>query len=210
VHPTFVRPLVATEAARPPRGPGWLFEPKFDGYRFQVVKDGRRVRLFSKSGAEYTDRLPGMVDAFVEVRARSLVVDGELCSISANGQATFERLHREMRTRWPDEEELVLIMFDLLHADGADLKQLPLIERRRELVKLFRKSPLPRMRLIQTFTDGDALFEHCARFGFEGIVAKKVDRPYVSGRSKCWVKVKCPEWKRGNQERFKLFEGHAR
>ncbi len=98
-------------------------------------------------------------------------------------------------------------MFDLLHADGGDVKQLPLIERKRELVKLCRKSLLSRMRLIQTFTDGDVLFEHCARYRFEGIVAKRLDRPYVSGPSRSWVKVKCPGWKRENSERFRMFEG---
>jgi ATP-dependent DNA ligase len=66
------------------------------------------------------------------------------------------------------------------------------------------------MKLIQTFPEGDVLFEHCARYGFEGIVAKRVDRPYVSGPCKAWVKVKCPDWKRENSERFRMFEGRGR
>jgi bifunctional non-homologous end joining protein LigD len=106
VRPTFIRPLVPADCARPPQGDGWLFEPKFDGYRFQVVKDGQRVRLFSKSGAEYTDRLPGMVDAFIDISVNSAIIDGELCFIGGDGQADFYRLHREMppggrtRTSW--------------------------------------------------------------------------------------------------------------
>jgi len=172
-----------------------------------VIKDGRRVRLFSKSGAEYTDRLPGMVDAFIDMPVNSTIIDGELCFIGGDGQADFHRLHREMRTRWPDEDQLVFIMFDLLHRDGVDLRQLPLTERKQDLVKLCRKSILSRMKLIQTFPEGDVLFQHCARYGFEVIVAKRVDRPYVSGPCKAWVKVKCPDWKRENSERFRMFEG---
>ena len=105
MRPTFIRFLDPADGARPPRGPGWLFEPKFDGYRLEVIKDGRRVRLFSKSGAEYTDRLPGMVDAFIDMPASSAIIDGELCFIGGYGQADFHRLHREMRTRWPDEDQ---------------------------------------------------------------------------------------------------------
>ena len=93
MRPTFIRPLVPAVGACPPRGPGWLFEPKFDGYRLEVIKDGRRVRLFSKSGAEYTDRLPGMVDAFIDMPVNSAIIDGELCFIGGDAQADFHRLH---------------------------------------------------------------------------------------------------------------------
>jgi bifunctional non-homologous end joining protein LigD len=209
VRPTFIRPLDPADGARPPRGPGWLFEPKFDGYRLEVIKDGRSVRLFSKSGAEYTERLPAFVDAFIDLPARSVIADGELCFIRGNGQADFHRLMAEMRTKWPDQDQLVLIMFDLQHQDGVDLMPLPLplTERKRDLVRLCRKSVLSLMKLIQTFPDGQVLFEHCASYGFEGIVAKRLDRPYVSGPSRSWVKVKCPGWKRENSERFRMFEG---
>jgi bifunctional non-homologous end joining protein LigD len=146
-----------------------------------------------------------MCAAFASLPARAAVLDGELCFIGGNGQADFHRLMAEMRTKWPDQDQLVLIMFDLLHQDGIDLRPLPLTERKRDLVRLCRKSVLSRMKLIQTFPDGDVLFEHCASYGFEGIVAKRLDRPYVSGPCKSRVKLKCPGWKRG--ERFRMFEG---
>ena len=123
---TFVRPLVPADAARPPTGPGWLHEPKWDGFRFQVVKDGDRVWLYSKSGAEYTDRLPAMVDAFKTMPTRSAVLDGELCFIGADGMPRFHALLSTMRTRWPDETALMFFPFDLLHQDGVDLRHLPL------------------------------------------------------------------------------------
>jgi bifunctional non-homologous end joining protein LigD len=151
--------------------------------------------------------LPAFVDAYIDLPAWSVIVDGELCFIGGNGQADFHRLMAEMRTKWPDQDQLVLIMFDLLHQDGVDLRPLPLTERKRDLVRLCRKSVLSRMKLIQTFPEGQVLFVHCASYGFEGIVAKRLDRPYVSGPSRSWVKVKCPGWKRENSERFRMFEG---
>src|SRR5262245_37216273 len=210
VHPTFVRPLVPTNATRPPCGPGWLFEPKWDGFRLQVVKDGDRVRLYSKSGAEYTDRLRGMTAAFQRLPTRAAILDGELCSIGADGRPRFYKLLHDMRTRWPDEAAMMFFVFDVLHQDGVDLRHLPLSERKRDLDRLCRRSKLPIMKQVQTFPDGDVLFEHCAKFGFEGVVSKRLDRPYFSGASKTWTKTKCPDWKRTNQERFKLFEETAR
>jgi bifunctional non-homologous end joining protein LigD len=203
VRPTFVRPLVPANATRPPRGPGWLFEPKLDGFRLQILKDGDCVRLFSKGGAEYSDRLPGMVESFKRLPTRSAILDGELCSIGADGRPRFYKLLHDMRTRWPDEDQMMFFVFDLLYQDGVDLRHLPLSERKRDLDRLCRRSRLPSMKQVQTFPDGDVLFEHCAKFGFEGVVAKRVDRPYYSGPSKTWTKTKCPGWKRENQERFK-------
>jgi len=210
VRPTFIRPLVPADAARPPRGPGWLFEPKIDGFRFQVLKDGDQVRLFSKSGAEYTDRLPRMVEWFRHLPTSSAVLDGELVYAGTDGRPRFYNLLYEMRTRWPDEDRMIYFVFDLLHEHGEDIRLLSLTERKCRLDRLCRRSRISIMKQVLTFPDGTILIEHCARLGFEGVVAKKVDRPYVSGPSKAWAKTKCPGWKRDNQERFKLFEGHAR
>lgn len=195
---------------RPPRGPGWLHEPKWDGYRFQVVKDGDRVRLYSKSGTEYTDRLPGMVEHFRRLRTRSAVIDGQLCLIGADGLPRFYWLLNEMRTRWPDETAMIYFAFDLLQQDGVDLRPLPLTERRCDLERLCGRSRLPLMKMTQTFPDGAILFEHCARYGFEGVVSKRLDRPYVSSLTKAWTKTKCPDWKRENCERYEIFENAVR
>jgi bifunctional non-homologous end joining protein LigD len=207
VRATFVRPCIPADASRPPPGEGWLHEPKFDGYRFQVLKHGDQVRLYSKSGAEYTERLPQMVEAFQDLPAATAVLDGELCFVGADGQSNFHRLHAEMRTRWPDEAQLMFIVFDLLHQDGVDLRPLPLSERKRDLDRLCRQSKVAFMTKVQAFPDGPVLLDCCAKFGFEGVVSKRLDRPYVGGPSKAWVKIKCPDWKRDNSERFRMFEG---
>jgi bifunctional non-homologous end joining protein LigD len=85
----FIRPLSPSTAVRPPKGDDWLHEPKWDGFRFQVIKDGSDVRLYSKSGTEYSDRLPGMVEAFAKLPARAAILDGELCLIDPRGAAHF-------------------------------------------------------------------------------------------------------------------------
>ena len=110
----FIRPLSPSSSARPPQGDDGLHEPKLDGFRFQVAKSGRDVRLFSKSGADYADILPAMAAAFAELPARNAILDSELVLLNTDGVANFRRLMAEMRTRRPDEARLVYYAFDLL------------------------------------------------------------------------------------------------
>ena len=173
-----------------------------------MIKDGNRVRLYSRHGAEYTDRLPGMVETFTKLPTQTAVLDGELCLIDPRGSAHFYRLMAQMRTSHPDESQLMFLMFDLLHQDGVDLRALPLSERKRDLDRLCRKSRVPFLKQVQTFPDGAALFEHCEKFGFEGVVSKRLSSRYMSGPSRVWTKTKCPGWKRANEGRHKLFEGN--
>jgi bifunctional non-homologous end joining protein LigD len=203
----FIRPLSPSAAVRPPTGDDWLHEPKWDGFRFQIIKDGSRVRFYSRHGAEYTDRLPGMVEAFGKLPAQSAILDGELVLIDPRGSAHFYRLMAQMQTSSPDESQLMFLVFDLLHQDGVDLRGLALSERKRDLDRLCRKSRVPFMRQVQTFPDGPVLFEHCSKFGFEGVVSKRLASRYSSGPSRNWVKTKCPGWRRINAERWRIFEG---
>jgi bifunctional non-homologous end joining protein LigD len=205
----FIRPLGPSAAVRPPKGDDWLHEPKWDGYRFQVIKDGSAVWLHTKSGAEYTDRLPRMAEAFAKVPTTTAILDGELCLISPGGDANFYALMHQMRTRWPDESQLVFLAFDLLHQDGVDLRSLSLTERKRDLTRLCRQSRTPFLKQVETFPDGEVLFDHCSKFGFEGVVSKRRTSGYASGFSRHWIKTKCPDWKRDNAERGKSFEART-
>ena len=164
----FIRPLSPAAAVRPPKGDGWLHEPKWDGFRFQIIKDGGEVRLYSRHGAEYTDRLPAMVQAFGKLPTLSAILDGELCLIDPRGSAHFYRLMSQMRTGQPDETQLMFLGFDLLYQDGVDLRQLPLTERKRDLDRLCRKSKVPYLGQVETFPDGAILFDYCNKFAFEG------------------------------------------
>jgi len=97
----------------------------------------------------------------------------------------------QMRTKYPDEAQLMLLAFDLLHQDGVDLRGLPLSGRKRDLNRLCRKSRVPFLKHVQTFPDGAVLLEHCNNFGFEGVVSKRLSSRYVSGPSRHWTKSKC-------------------
>jgi bifunctional non-homologous end joining protein LigD len=88
----FIRPLAPSSAVHPPKGDDWLHEPKWDGFRVQVIKDGSQVRFYSRHGAEYSDRLPGMAEAFAKLPTSAAILDGELCLIEPRGAANFYRL----------------------------------------------------------------------------------------------------------------------
>ena len=90
---TFIRPLSLSAAVRPPKGDDWLHEPKWDGFRFQMIKDGSGVRLYSKSGAAYSDRLPGMVEAFATLPARAAITRRRAMSDRARRQRTLLSAH---------------------------------------------------------------------------------------------------------------------
>jgi bifunctional non-homologous end joining protein LigD len=206
----FIKPIAPSAAVRPPVGEDWLHEPKWDGFRFQIIKDGSKVRFYSRHGAEYTGRLPGMAEAFAKLPTSSGILDGELVLIDPRGAAHFYRLMAQMRTSSPDESQLMFLAFDLLHQNGVDLRGLPLSKRKRDLHRLCVKSKVPFMKEVQTFPNGELLFDHCNKFAFEGVVSKRLASRYSSGPSRNWVKTKCPNWKRINAERWRIFEGPSK
>src|SRR4029077_10401547 len=137
----------------------------------------------------------------------SAILDGELVLIDPGGAAHFYRLMAQMRTSSTDESQLMFLVFDLLHQDGVDLPGLPLSERKRDLHRLCAKSRVPFLKQVETFPDGQVLFDHCNQFGFEGVVSKRRASGYSSGPSRNWIKTKCPGWKRINAGRHKRLGG---
>jgi bifunctional non-homologous end joining protein LigD len=99
---TFIRPSPPPPPSARPRATGWLHQPKWDGFRFQLIKDGSDVRLSSKSGADYSNKLPGIRKVFAELPMNSAILDGELCLFDPGG-ANFYRRITQMRTRWPEQ-----------------------------------------------------------------------------------------------------------
>jgi ATP-dependent DNA ligase len=206
-RPTFIQPQIPTVAKAPPTGDHWIHQPKLDGFRCVATKAGAKVTLYSRRGIEF--RLPGMAAALSNLAAETAVLDAELIYVHADGRADFYGLMRQMRTGKPDERSLILMVFDALLIDSVDLRKLPLSERLRDLERLIRKSRVPCLKLVESFPDGAVLLEHCDRMEFEGIVSKRLDRPYISGPSKSWLKTKCAGWARDNQERYRVFEKPA-
>jgi bifunctional non-homologous end joining protein LigD len=179
--PTFVRPCIPAGRKSVPPGEAWLHELKLDGYRFQIAKEGRQVRLYSGCGTEWTRRLPGFTASFLALPCLSALLDGELVLPDGDGAPEIEG---EV-----DEHELVFFAFDLLHRDGKDLRHLPLIERRRRLVRLVCRAEVPCLHLVEAFDDGAALLRAAERHGLNGIVSKRRDARYRSGECSDWVSV---------------------
>ena len=159
-----------------------------------------KVRLYSRNGKDWTKRLPHFADAFLKLPCRSALLDGELVLPDESGAPNFYGV------RSADDGDLVFFAFDLLHRDGKDLRPLPLIERRRRLVRLVGRSDIPCPHLVETFEDGAALLRAAERHGLEGVVSKRRDTPYHSGANRDWVKAKTAAWREANRERWRLFE----
>ena len=201
----FVPPCVPVAAATPPAGDAWLHEPKWDGYRTQVIKQGRTVRIFSRGGHDWSERLPTLVSAYRALPARQAILDGELCLPDARGVPDFYRL--SAATHPPHDARLVFYCFDVMHLNGTDLRSRPLVERKRRLARLSEKSKVPNVFFVEHFADAAGLFQWCERLGLEGIVSKRANSLYHSGKQRDWRKVKCATWRKANRNRWKLFEG---
>ena len=198
----FIEPCDPSPRDRPPKGAGWLHEVKFDGYRIQLHKQNGDASLYSKNGMGFDTRFPAIGYAVKDLPVRSVILDGELVAHNAKGLPAFNELHR----RRAPPEDLAVWIFDILEIDGTDLRHLSLTTRRGRLERLIERAGHPSLRLSETFADPERLLAACNEHGLEGIVSKRIDRPYTSGRTKNWIKVKCPAWREANRERFKMFE----
>src|SRR5579884_93855 len=177
-------PMLATAVREVPRGPGWLFEVKFDGYRALGYVRGGECRLVSRNGNDLTGRFPALArDVAKAVKSPHAVVDGEVCRLDAHGRSSFSELQQ-------GSGPLVYYAFDLLELDGASLVDLPLTDRKARLGELL-DGRVRSVRLSESFDDGEALLEAGREQGLEGILAKRADSRYLQGRrTRDWLKLK--------------------
>jgi bifunctional non-homologous end joining protein LigD len=180
VRPTFVTPMKAVLTAERPAGPGWAFERKLDGIRCLAVKDGGHTRLYSRNELSLNERYPPLVTALNTDPADGFVIDGEAVAFVAGRD----------RFGGGDNSELFYYVFDVLFAGGRDMRALALEERRRVLEDVLRwRDPL---RMTEQMTgDGAVLLANACADGWEGLIAKRLGTPYVSTRSRDWLKLKC-------------------
>jgi bifunctional non-homologous end joining protein LigD len=202
--PRYIRPCSPVRATKPPTGIGWLHEPKFDGSRLQIVKDGPTVRLYSRNGNDWTHRLPALTDALTGIPSQSVVIDAELVFPDGNGSPSFYGLRDAIGRR--RDHELAVFAFDLLYRNGEDQRDLTLAQRRVRLERLLARSKVPCLYLVDSYIDGTKLLEAAERHGLEGIVSKRRAAPYRSGECRDWVKVKTAAWREANRERWRMFE----
>lgn len=182
------QPQLARLVTRPPSGPGWMHELKWDGYRVLARIDADQVTLWSRNGLEWTDRLPEIADALRLLDVRSAVLDGELVAGSGR-RDDFNRLQATLAGERHDP--LSLVLFDLLHLDGVDVRGAALQDRRRLLQELLGRSRPARL-AFSSHVDGDGIgaLAPATRQGFEGIVSKRADAPYAAGRGGAWRKCR--------------------
>ncbi len=189
-RPDFVPPQLCRSTDTPPTGPGWVHEVKFDGYRVQLsIADGTAV-LRTRKGLDWTERFEAIGRAAASLP--DAVIDGEVVALDAAGAPDFAALQAALSEG--KTEDLVFFAFDLLFDAGEDLRSLPLSERKARLEALLedRRDSIPTIRYVAHFlAAGDAVLLAACRMSLEGIVSKRLDSPYRSGRSESWTKAKC-------------------
>jgi len=193
--PNFIEPMLATLGSKVPSGPGYVHEVKLDGYRIQAHLNDGRVTLFTRSGLDWTKRFPTIAADIAHLPAGKIIIDGEVVSPDADGRPNFGALQDDLKQRRYDR--MVYYAFDLLYLDGFNMRAAPLIERKRVLQEFLAGAAVPGVIYSEHFDDGADLYRRAFRMGLEGIVSKRADASYRSGRTEAWIKVKC--W---NRDRF--------
>jgi bifunctional non-homologous end joining protein LigD len=180
------KPMLATLAADIPRGIGWTFEVKWDGYRAIATESGGDVTLTSRNGNDLTARFQNVAKEIPKaVKTPDCVLDGEVCALDESGRSSFSAM-QQGKAGTP----IVYYAFDLLEIEGESVIDLPLVERRKLLEGLLdRRNKI--VRLSETFDDGQALLDAAKQQRLEGIMAKRLDSRYLPGkRTRDWLKIK--------------------
>ncbi|MEO8313812.1 MAG: DNA ligase D [Pseudomonadota bacterium] len=188
--PSTLKPVLATLVDRPPAQPAeWIYEVKFDGYRMLARVEAKRVRLITRNGHDWTDKLPHLREALESMSLKPGWLDGEVVMLKEHGATSFQELQNAFdsaRTR-----DIVYFLFDVPYYNGYDLTQVPLEQRRRLLQSLVENAPAA-VRFSDAFEAApNNLVTSACKLGLEGIIGKRRDSSYSSRRSPDWIKLKC-------------------
>ncbi|RIV92757.1 DNA ligase D [Aurantiacibacter xanthus] len=192
--PTFRKPQLATLVDAVPTGNGWMHEIKFDGYRALIAAKGKDVRVYTRSGKDWTDKFAPLVKAIAALDLPSCLIDGEIVAVNAKGDPDFSSLQNVFKRghgSQSDGDALQFHAFDLIELAGEDLAELPNIERKERLEALLGKAESPIFVADHVIGAGEKLYRSMCDAGQEGIISKTVDGRYSGRRNKRWVKVKC-------------------
>jgi bifunctional non-homologous end joining protein LigD len=193
-QPRWIDPMLATLTSARFSDPGWIFERKLDGERCLAFRSGSEVRMLSRNRLEVGDQYPEVVQALAAQPCGDLVLDGEVVAFEG-GRTSFARLQRRMHVSRPSRALLaatpvVYYVFDVPHAEGHDARGVPLRDRKALLRRLVRAGGSLRLAAHRN-ADGEAYWRSACERGWEGVIAKRADSPYVAGRSRDWLKFKC-------------------
>jgi bifunctional non-homologous end joining protein LigD len=191
----FIEPCRPSSAPKPPSGADWLHEIKHDGFRLMAWRDGGDVRLYTGGGYDCVDRYSTIAGAVRSLKVESCIIDGEVVVCDEAGRPSFEMLRSRLHDR-----VAFLYAFDLLALDGQDLRREPLETRKATLGSLLRTAS-PGIALCEhNEADGPLVLAHACKMGLEGIVSKRRNSPYKSGKSLNWIQSKNPASAAGLRE----------
>jgi bifunctional non-homologous end joining protein LigD len=190
--PDFIPPQLCEPHERPPTGRGWGHEIKFDGYRMQMRVEGGAAVLRTRKGLDWTGKFAAIAKAGAALP--DCIIDGEIVALDHNGAPDFASLQAALSDG--NTNDLVFFVFDLMFADGDDLREHRLAERKRQLERLLSSARHSSNAAVIRYvghleTAGDAVLRSACRMSLEGIISKRLDAPYRSGRSEAWTKSKC-------------------
>jgi bifunctional non-homologous end joining protein LigD len=188
--------MLATLTKKRFSDPAWIFERKLDGERCLAFRRGKEVRLLSRNQQALNDHYPEIADALAKQRGPDLVVDGEVVAL-VGGETDFSRLERRIGVADPDKARRTGVavfhyLFDIVYLDGFDLTALALRDRKR-LLRASVSFAGPLRYTTHRDTEGEAYYEYACTRGWEGVMAKLADGPYVHYRSTDWLKFKCQQ-----------------
>jgi bifunctional non-homologous end joining protein LigD len=190
ILPAFLEPSLPQVTDKPPSGPKWVHEIKYDGYRTQARIDGRKVQLLTRKALDWTARFPNIDAALKKLGLSSALIDGEIVVEDSAGLPNFTLLQADLSLGRRDRFRY--FVFDLLYCEGFDLTNAALLDRKALLQEI--TSALPASSPIRfsehLAQDGPMMFEHACRLGLEGIVSKRGDLPHRPGRGDHWIKAK--------------------
>ncbi|WP_120075388.1 DNA ligase D [Aurantiacibacter odishensis] len=192
--PKFRKPQLATLVDEVPAGNGWMHEIKFDGYRALVAAKGSKVRVYTRSGKDWTDKFGPLADAIGALDLPSCLIDGEIVAADSKGNPDFSTLQSVLKRghgSQSKEDALQFHAFDLVELAGEDLSDLPNIERKERLEALLGDAASPIFLADHVIGAGEKLYNAMCKAGQEGIISKTIDGRYSGSRGKRWVKVKC-------------------
>ncbi len=187
--PAFIAPALASRVKDAPEESDWLHEIKLDGYRILARKQGKQIKLLSRNNLDWTAKAPHIVRELARLDASDVILDGELVVFDEKGISTFQELQNAQKT--PSEAKMKFIVFDILHLNGNNLRVLPLSDRKKILRRVCTRSL--KSIIVNPFVSGngpDAALTAC-RQGLEGIISKRANSLYQSGRGVDWLKIKC-------------------
>src|ERR1044072_1887306 len=189
--PDFIEPMHPTQHAKVPAGAQWQYEIKLDGWRGQLHLRNGSAGMFSRNAHDITDKCATIAASTAAMQASAAVLDGEIVVQDSRGVPDFLALRAAMSR---GQGRLLFFAFDPLHLDGFDLRAATLADRRSVLEQPLANDPGGRILMSETIDLEEPpalLFQHACDLGMEGIVAKRIDAPYRSGRVQSWIKVKC-------------------